>query len=280
MPVTKTPEELSAIADPAERARLATELLAEHQSLVIRLAQIRRQAVAELRASGLSYAQVAERLGVTRGRIAQLKTSTLEREFFAGPMVTIATPLRATHESRPLVAQEDVEAAMMLTRFLNAADVATKLQHISPTGEIDLSPDALLAICGPKSSTAVQRLITADPLLEFRTDDAERWTIIDRASGMVYSSPIDDDPAADRDFAYVARLPRADSEHPILVIAGIHAIGSLGAASYLADAANLRKLHRAVGKRPFSMIVESQFTRSPLATLSARLAVEPRTHHA
>jgi hypothetical protein len=277
--MANTPEELSAIADPAERARLATELLAEHQSLVARLAQIRRQAVAELRASGLSYAQVGQRLGLTRGRIQQLSIGTVEREFFGGPAVTIATPLRATVEGRPLVAQEDVEAAMILTRFLNAADIATELHHISPSGELDVSPPAIVAICGPKSSPTVQALIAADPLFDFRTDEAGRWSISDRESGQAYASPIDDDASADRDFAYVARLPRPDSGAPLVVIAGIHAIGSLGASRYLADPTNLRRLHRAVGAHPFSMIVESQFSRSPLTTLLTHAAVEPRAHH-
>jgi transcriptional regulator with XRE-family HTH domain len=269
---------LSAIADPAERARLASELLAEHQSLVVQLAKIRRQAVAELRASGLSYAQVGQRLGLTRGRIAQLTTGSVEREFFGGSAITIATPLRATTEGRPLVAQEDVEAAMLLTRFLNAADLATELQHISPGGELDLSPDGLVAICGPKSSGTVQELIAADPVFDFSPDDDARWIITDRTSGHTYASPIDEHPTADRDFAYVARLPRTHGRQPILVIAGVHAVGSLGAAAYLTNLPNLRKLHSAVGARPFSMIVESRFIRSPLATLSARAAVEARTH--
>jgi hypothetical protein len=267
-----------AIADPAERAQLASEILAEHQSLIVRLAQIRRQAIAELRASGLSYAQVGQRLGLTRARIAQLTPATVEREFFGGPAVTIAAPLRATSEGRPLVAQEDVEATMVLTRLLHAADLATELQHISPSGELDLSPDALVAICGPKSSPTVQQLIAGDPLFDFSADDTGRWKITDRDTGRAYSSPIDDDPAADRDLAYVARLRHPGRQHPILVIAGIHAIGSLGAANYLAVDANLRTLHHAAATGPFSMIIESRFVRSPLTTLSAHAVVEPRTH--
>lgn len=242
------------------------------------MARVRRHAVVELRAGGLSYAEVGKRLGLTRGRIAQLKTGSVEREFFGGSAVTIATPLRATAEGRPRLAQEDVEAAMVLARCLNAADLAPTLQHISPKGAIDLSPDALVAICGPKSSPVVKLLIARDPLFRFDADDAGRWSITDRSSGWVYASPMDADPETDRDFAYMARLPRPGGGSPIIVIAGIHAIGSLGAASYLADATNLRDLHRTVGSRPFTMVVESQFSRTPLATLSARAAVEPRRH--
>jgi hypothetical protein len=276
--VRRTPEEIADIADPVERARVAGELLAEHQSAVVQLARIRRQAVAELRASGLSYAQVGQQLGLTRGRIAQLKTGTIEQAFFGGAIVTIATPLRATSAGRPLVAQEDVEAAMVLTRFLDGADITTDLQHISTTGELDLSAPALVAICGPKSSPVIQRLIATDPAFEFSADADDRWRIIDRSSREAYGSPIDDDASADRDVAYLARLPRPDDAPPILVVAGVHAVGSLGAMTYLTTTANLRQLHRTIADRPFSMVIESQFARSPLRTLSARALTEPAIH--
>jgi hypothetical protein len=276
--VHRTPEEIANIADPVERARAAGELLAEHQSAVAQLARIRRRAVAELRAGGLSYAQVGQRLGLTRGRIAQLKTSTIEQAFFGGPVVTIATPLRATSADRPLVAQEDVEAAMVLTRLLDGADITTDLQHISTAGELDLSAPALVAICGPKSSPVIQQLIDTDPAFEFSADAENRWCIIDRSSRQAYRSPIDDDPSADRDVAYLARLPRPSGASPMLIVAGVHAIGSLGAMTYLTTTANLRQLHRTVADRPFSMVIESQFARSPLRTLSARALTEPAIH--
>jgi transcriptional regulator with XRE-family HTH domain len=60
--------------------------------------------------------------------------------FFGGTVVTIATPLRQTTVGRPLVAQEDVEAAMVLARFLDAANITTDLQPISATGELDVAP--------------------------------------------------------------------------------------------------------------------------------------------
>jgi hypothetical protein len=274
----RTPEEIAKLADPVERARAAGELLAEHQSAVTQLARIRRQAVAELRASGLSYAQVGQQLGLTRGRIAQLKTSTIEQAFFGGTVVTIATPLRATSADRPLVAQEDVEAAMVLTRFLDGADIATDLQHISTTGELDLAPPALVAICGPKSSPVIQQLIATDPAFEFTADTDDRWRIIERSSREAYASPIDEDPNADRDVAYVGRLPRPSGAPPLLIVAGVHAIGSLGAMTYLTTPANLRQLHRTVADRSFSMVIESQFARSPLRTLAAHALTEPFIH--
>ena len=76
MSASEDVERIAALDDPVARARAATEALTEHQEAVTRLARIRRAAVAELRASGFSFAQVGERLGVTRARVAQLEWIT------------------------------------------------------------------------------------------------------------------------------------------------------------------------------------------------------------
>lgn len=99
--------EVAAINDPAERARVATQRISEHQRAVNRLAAIRREAIAELRAAGLSHAEVAAAMGITRGRAAQLQRTRfpIEREFFGSDAVTITTPLRSTSAERPFIAQ-------------------------------------------------------------------------------------------------------------------------------------------------------------------------------
>jgi hypothetical protein len=272
-------DEVEAISDPAARARLATELLTTHQGIVTRLARIRRQAIAELRAAGLSYAQVAEALGVSRGRIAQLRTQrAIEQDFFGGPAVTIITPLRTAGIERPVIAHEDFEAAMTLSRFLEAADIQVAHGQVAPNGDLDLSPDGLVAICGPKSSKVMDSIIATDPLYRYAPDPSGRWRILDRASGQEFSSPIDADPAAEADIAYLARLSRLDDPRAFLVIAGVHAVGSLGAVHYLTQPAILLELHRTVGAKPFSMVVSSTFTRSPLRILTSEPLVPPRLH--
>ena len=267
------------ISDPAARARAATELLSRYQAAVNRLARIRRRAIAELRAAGLSYAQVGEALGVTRGRVAQLRlaANVVEQEFFGGAAVTIATPLRTVEAGRPVIAQEDFEAAMTLVRFLDGLDIETSMAQVSPDGTIDFGPDALVVICGPKSSPVVADLIAADPTLDFSPYESGRWVLTDRASGQVFSSLIDREPLADEDYAYVARLRRPDGR-PFILIAGIHAVGSLGAAHYLTQPSNLHALHAVAGRHRFSAVVHSAFTRSPLAITSSDLALPPVVH--
>lgn len=275
-----TPEDVDAIADPGERARLATQLLSTYQRRVAKIAHTRRRAIAELRSSGLSYAQVADVLGLSRGRIAQLDTTpyAVEQEFFGGHDVTIATPLRTAGIERPVIAQEDFEAAMKLSRFLNAARVNTTFAQIAPDGAVDLSPPALVLICGPKSSPVVRELIGTDPILRFAPDEGERWHITDRGSGESFWSPLDVGQPRNEDVAYLARLRLPGQQRTALVIAGIHAVGSLGVASYLSEPDNLHRLHSQVGARPFSAVVRSTFTREPLAVVSARIAMAPRVH--
>jgi len=272
--------EVAAIPDPATRARAATELLSKHQEAVTQLARIRRKALAELRAQGLSLAQAGSAIGVTRGRIAQLQTAShlLEQEFFGGEAVTITTPLRGgTDAERPLVAQEDAEAAALLAKLLEGFDIDTSFGHVDPTGKIDLSPDGLVAICGPKSSPTMREIIETDPIYDYSPDAAGDWRLVERATGKEYRSPIDADPSADRDIAYLARLQRPDGR-PFLVIAGVHAIGSLGAVAYLSDTEHVRNLHKTVGGQGFSMIIECTFRRTPLKVRSTEALTEPRTH--
>ena len=66
---------LLAISDPRRRAQELSRLVAEQQALLTDLARLRRDTIAELRAAGLTQAQVAEVLGVSPGRISQLEPS-------------------------------------------------------------------------------------------------------------------------------------------------------------------------------------------------------------
>lgn len=271
-------ETIKAIHDPAVRAKRAGDLLNTHQGYVNQLAGIRREAIAELRATGLSYAQVGEALGVSRGRIAQLRGPAIdiEQEFFGGKVVAITTPLRTVGVERPVIAHEDFAAATSLARFLETFEIETTMQQVTPQGVVDFDPAALVAICGPKSSPTVRDLIGADPVFDFSPDHEERWRIVDRRSGEAFVSPIDTE-GADADFAYVARLQRPDGR-PFLIIAGIHAIGSLGAVHFLTRTSNLHELHRAVGASTFSMVVSATFKRAPMQIIASEYATTPALH--
>ncbi|MGH8932894.1 MAG: hypothetical protein ACRDZO_20295 [Egibacteraceae bacterium] len=274
-------ERIAGIADPAARARAATEALAEHQQAVTRLARIRRAAVAELRSAGLSLAQVGSRLGVTRGRVAQLGVDYgVERQFFGGQDVTIVIPLRSTRlpDERLVIAQEDQQTANVLAHLCERIDLGVDRGYVAPDGEVDFSPEALVLVCGPKSSPVVNRLLaTTEPAFEFSQDQAGRWRFVDKLTGAALVSPMDREPAEQGDYAYLGRL-EAPGGRTFLLIAGVHAVGSLGVAHYLSEEGNLAWLYEQVGLDRFSMVIGSTFAGSPRQITSSQAITPPRRH--
>lgn len=75
------------IADPVERARALTRLMTTDQGLMTQAATYRRHALAEARATGMTDAQLAGKLGVTPGRVSQISKGPAARapEQPAGP---------------------------------------------------------------------------------------------------------------------------------------------------------------------------------------------------
>ncbi|MDG4798995.1 GIY-YIG nuclease family protein [Micromonospora sp. WMMD980] len=65
---------IEAVEDPAERARLAGQQLADAPVQQKALRAVRGSAVREMQAGGLSNAEIARRLGVHRNRVPQLLT--------------------------------------------------------------------------------------------------------------------------------------------------------------------------------------------------------------
>lgn len=68
-------ETVSGITNPVDRAKAAIELMARYQSHVNELSRIRREAIEEAQASGMTHAEIAKRLGVSRGRVGQLASA-------------------------------------------------------------------------------------------------------------------------------------------------------------------------------------------------------------
>ncbi|GAA3135344.1 GntR family transcriptional regulator [Streptosporangium carneum] len=71
----KTPDDFALIADPVERARSISRVMAEQQDLIAQLARLRRTAVAEARAAGVRQDAIARSLGVTPGRVSQMASA-------------------------------------------------------------------------------------------------------------------------------------------------------------------------------------------------------------
>jgi hypothetical protein len=108
--------------------------------------------------------------------------------------------------------------------------------------------------------------------LSFEPDAGGVWRIYGRDGSRIYESPMDVDQDVVSDVADVARLPYGPGT--LLVIAGIHALGTVGAVDYLAK--HLGDLYAAVRERCFSMVVTS--THDGDTVITSEAIREPRVH--
>ncbi len=258
--------------DPRRQGRRATELLALYQQRTIELARLRKEAVRRLQVEeGLSYAAVAAEFGLSKGRVGQITQSgpPAERALFGVGPVTVAVPLRAAGRALPVLASEDALAYELLAQALRDLQLAVEQVRIPVDGAWEPRGD-VIAICGPKTSPVSAAALAADPVLDFRHEDG-RWLIADRVDGTRFTSPIDDG-EPDRDIAYLGRLPVAGGT--MLLVAGVHALGSVGAVDWLTGHA--AELYRQVGDEPFSMVTASRHDGERV--LGSEVLCGPRRH--
>lgn len=265
-----------AIPDPIEQLRAATAQMAVSQREVTELSRLRKRVIELLRGKGMSYAEIGDAAGLTRGRIHQIRSGgpAAEGAFFGTGPVTIAVPLRQVPGRKlPVISSEDTHAYEILARLL--ADLSLPAERLSiPTNGLWKPPATdVVAICGPKSSPVTTKAIQADPYLDFTADKAGRWTIQDRESGEVFASPMDEpDSEQWADVAYLGRT--TINGRPMLILAGVHALGSVGAAEYLSR--HLAELYAQVGAKNFSMVISSEHDGD--AVLRSDAVCPPRTH--
>ncbi len=251
--------------DPIRRGRRATDLLALYQQRSTELARLRREALEQAYELGHSYTEIAQAMGVTKGRVTQIRASAppAARALFGVGPVTIVLPERFldTDRLRPLLASEDVEAGDVARRLLERFDFAVRIVRIGPN-DTELPEGDLFVICGPKSSPAVLQLLDGDPRLNV-VEDANGWHIENRQTGDRFGAPLDGAGPGIGELAYIAR--RADDQRTVVHVAGLRAIGSLGAVEFLASYA--AKLYANTVGRDFSMIVESHVDSDPAGGL-------------
>jgi hypothetical protein len=172
----------------------------------------------------------------------QSRRRMLWRLIGKGDDVTIYLPGRDMGRKSLAVATEDFYAAHVVATFLQRRGFRCNFQHIGPSGHLFLEPGPAIVICGPKSSPTVKELLSIDENFGFIESD-DTWELLDRVTGEYLPSPCDLPDPQPWDYAYIGVLPRADDEFPrVLLIAGIHAIGSLGAASLLTRRGTLLRL--------------------------------------
>lgn len=245
--------------DPVERGRRATRLLAIYQQRATELARLRRVAVDEARDRlGGSYADVASAFGLTKGRITQIRHSAppSERAFFGVGPLAVAVPGRLLPGRQDLViASEDDRTAELLLDELRQLGLATERYRIDPRGHWEPSGDAVV-VCGPASAHVGRALLAEDPILAVERDErSSQWQIVNRRTGERFSSPMDDATPTRADIAYLARHQHRG--RVVVHLAGVHALGSIAAAHYLATA--LPVLYRDLGESSYSLAVTATF---------------------
>jgi hypothetical protein len=70
----------ASIADPVERAGELTRLLSEYQALFNRAAKLRREAIDQALSAGMTQDQLAKAIGVSPGRISQMRKTTADTD--------------------------------------------------------------------------------------------------------------------------------------------------------------------------------------------------------
>ena len=261
---------LADIESDVERARAASELLAELQTGISETSRLRRESIARLREQGLSLADIADIIGVSRARIAQLREAgpPPERAFLGFDTLTVAVPLkRESQYGRPAVAQEDFAAFNALADLARDLHLGAEVEYIQLGGRVDLNRDNLVVICGPRISPLIAEVLKTDPVLQFERDDSG-WFLTDQRSGHTYHSPSDDPAQPPGDVAYLSRQARPDGNGSFILLTGIHAVGSNGVIHYLTR--ELADLYEQVGTRRFSTLIASEFDPATRSIINSR----------
>ena len=252
-------ERIGRIKDPFQLLRAATERLAEAQHEVAELARMRRRLIQDLHAQGMSYAQIAEAAGLSRGRIHQIRHTgpSPEAAFLGVGTVTVVTPLRFDPATgRSVVALDDMQAGKRLEDLARTFGLDVSTDLVTAEGQVDLNRPGLMAICGPRMSQAMREAYAADPVISWDSDDAG-WMLRDTRTGQVFRSGAQEKPPRHADVAYLGRLPRPDGEGSFLAIAGIHPNGSLGVIHFLTN--EISTLWGQLGTHRFSTVVGTEY---------------------
>lgn len=251
--------QLGEVADAAERAKRASQLVTDYGAALNELSRIRKEAVEELIEGGKTQTEVAAMLGMTRARVGQLIASgpKAERAFLGTGPLTIAVGGKTEANKRGtgrVLAQEDLSAFNRMQELARELGLDARAEIIEPPGMVNLNRENLVIICGPRLSPLIGQVLESDRDLGFGQDDSG-WFLRDRNAGEVYRSPMDS--GGSEDYAYLGRLPRLDGRGSFLYIAGIHAIGAPGAVHFIDH--NLRALYSEVKTKRFSTLISCSF---------------------
>ena len=146
----RTLRDISAISDPIERARAISRAMTEQQGLTEEAARMRRGAIAEAREAGHSLEDVAKALGVTPGRVSQMRKGPVAKAPAAsvsqGPRVIVQRALPtdpATRGSASLFLTEAERQGIKPGRRMLYIGTEPASEHVAACLRVDSGEDVL-----------------------------------------------------------------------------------------------------------------------------------------
>jgi len=246
------------------RAKEINAEIEDHQAAIAELSRERRECLESLIGDGMTQSQLAEHLGMSRGRVSQLLSAGVrpERAFFGSGKVTIAIGGkleggRTDGKPQVVASGEAHRAAEQIIALARTLGLDAESEIVPPPGMVQLNRPNLVVLTSPKLVPFVGQMLDADPYLGFDVDD-QGWYLLDKASGDRLRSPSEQGERTD--FGYIGRLPRPDGKGTFLYFAGLHAPGTAGAAHYIEN--NLPELYREVKTRRWSALFSCDYDKA------------------
>ncbi|WP_249715148.1 winged helix-turn-helix domain-containing protein [Rhizomonospora bruguierae] len=271
--------EIMEISDPRQRALAISAKIDDYQVAIADLSRLRRETLEELVAGGMTQTQIAELLKMSKGRVSQLMSAGLrpERAFFGNGKLTFAIGAKSeSNRTDPshMLSAEAFTAYERLGAAARAAGLDATNEVVPAPGNVHLNRPNLIVLTNPRLLPFLSQVMEADPHIRYVVDD-KGWHLVDLTTGTEYRSPRDHGEPAD--YGYVGRLPRPDGKGTFLYLAGTHAPGTLGAATYVAN--NLAELYRELKTRRFSTVVKCQFEPGNQLNIISTERVTPLYRH-
>lgn len=241
--------------DAATRAQRASALVSRYTDLTSEASRVRREALTELVDGGSSHADLARLLGVTRARIGQLLSTgpRPERALLGVGAITVAIGGKweaGKPNPSAVISAEALAAYHRIKEVCADHKLAAQHEVVPPPGMVRLNRENLIVMGSPRILPLVGQVLESDENLAF-DHGAQGWFLRDLRHGEKYRSPSDEGESSD--YAYIGRLPRPDGRGTFLYVAGIHAMGTLGAAQYLTD--HLAEIYKEVKTSRWSTLV-------------------------